>query len=291
MTKVLKAVKPEVVKPGKPKFIISGKAGVGKTFLALDFPSVYYFDTEGGATQPQYRKKLIESGGIYFGKEQGSQDFNSVLEEIQTLATTAHKYKTVVIDSFSKLYNLAASAAEMKVGSDYGKDRKEANKPTRQLLSWIEKLDMNIILICHEKGKWERDGKSVISVGTTFDGYDKMEYDLDLWLEILIQGDKRHIIVRKSRIDSLPTGGVFPCIYKELSDKFGEETLFRAPSVYEVATSEEVSKIKELVELMKTPEGWEDKCFQKAGVVCWEDMGRDMVRKSIEYLSAFKKVS
>jgi len=84
----LRAVKAEVIKPSKPKVMLSGPSGTGKTFFALSFPRPYLFDIEGGATREQYRKKLIESGGVYFGKEQGSQDFQTILDETKSLATT-----------------------------------------------------------------------------------------------------------------------------------------------------------------------------------------------------------
>jgi DNA polymerase III delta prime subunit len=180
----LKAVKPEIVKPSKPKFLISGPSGVGKTTFGLEFPKPYLIDVEGGAVREQYTKKLIASGGAYFGKEQGSQDFKLVIEEIKALATSKHDYKTLIIDSFTKLYNMAAAIAEETVGNDFGRDKKEANKPTRQLIRWLEKIDMTVILICHMKPKYERQGKEIVYAGTTFDGWDKLEYDLDLWIEI-----------------------------------------------------------------------------------------------------------
>src|SRR3990167_6289005 len=107
----LKAIKREIVEAEKPKFMLSGKSGVGKTLFALSFPKPYLIDTEGGATREQYTKKLTAVGGAYFGKDQGSQDFATVNEEIRTLATTKHEYKTLIVDSFSYLYMLAASIA------------------------------------------------------------------------------------------------------------------------------------------------------------------------------------
>ena len=70
----LKAKQPEEVKVSKPKFMIYGESGVGKTFFALDFPKPYLIDTEGGAVREQYQAKLKTVGGAYFGKEEGSQD-------------------------------------------------------------------------------------------------------------------------------------------------------------------------------------------------------------------------
>ena len=49
----LKAKQPVDVIPTKPKFMISGNSGVGKTFFSLQFPKPYLIDTEGGATRKQ----------------------------------------------------------------------------------------------------------------------------------------------------------------------------------------------------------------------------------------------
>jgi hypothetical protein len=64
----LKAVAPKAAEPSKPKMLIFGKPGVGKTWTSLDFPNVYYVDTEGGADLAHYTDKLEKSGGVYFGK-------------------------------------------------------------------------------------------------------------------------------------------------------------------------------------------------------------------------------
>ena len=85
--KQLKAVEPTQIEPSRPKVLIYGRYGSGKTHAALDFPQPYYIDSEGGAKQDQYRKKLIASRGAYFGPEQGSRDFAAVIEEVKTLAT------------------------------------------------------------------------------------------------------------------------------------------------------------------------------------------------------------
>jgi len=198
---VLKAKKPEDVKATKPKFMISGEAKVGKTTFALQFPKPYFIDTEGGATREQYVAALKKSGGVYLGKDEGSQDFKVVIEQVKDLTTTKHDYKTLIIDSFTYLYLLEAADAEEKGGSDYGRDKKEANKPTRQLIRALEKLDMTVIIICHSKDKWEKKPGSKDErtlTGTTFDGWEKLNYIYDLWLEIMRGG--KTMVVKGSRM-------------------------------------------------------------------------------------------
>lgn len=279
----LKAKQPEAVTPSKPKFLISGESGVGKTFFALDFPTPYLIDVEVGATRPQYQEKLKKVGGAYFGKEEGSQDFTSVIEEVKQLATTKHQYKTLIIDSFSYLYMLEAAIAEEKMGSDFGRDKKEAQKPTKQLIRWLEKLDMTVILICHSKAKWARKGKEIYQDGTTFDGWDKMEYILDLWIEI--QRGGKTFLIKKSRIESLPQDSSMPLSYEKFAEVYGAD-IIEAPVVpADLATQEQIEKIKTLIEALNIDQSQIDKWFKKVDVDEWEEMTVKQITSLIETLT------
>jgi len=268
----LKAVKPEVVVTPKPKFLLSGRSGVGKTMFSLGFPSPYYMDVEGGAVRQQYRKKLADVGGVYFGKDQGSDDFGAVLEEIKSLATTKHPYKTLIIDSFSHLYLRAASIAEEKIGNEFGRDKKEANRPTRQLMRWIGEVDMTVLLVCHSKEKWERRGRDIINTGSTFDGYDKLEFDMDLWLEANKIGNVRSLLVRKSRIEPFPEGKEFPLDYNEFATIYGKETIEKDSKPVEMATPELAAKLRGLLDVVKVEPEVIAKWLEKAGADKFEDM-------------------
>jgi len=280
---VLKGRKPELIEPGKPKFMISGRSGIGKTYFATMFPNAYLIDTEGGATRKQFAKNLITNGGYYMGKEEGSQDFSTVIREIKALSTEKHDRKTLVIDSFSKLYLMAAAIAEAEYGNDFGKDKKEANKPTRQLMLAIEKLDMAVIFICHGKDKWSHDGKKMERDGTTFDGYDKMEFDLDLWLEMQLIGKARQFVVKKTRIESFPLYSTFPATYEEFSRRYGVEIMEREAEPIVLASKEEVEKLKRLMLTVKMEDAALQKWYNKAGTTVIEEMSKDTVVKCIEF--------
>src|ERR1700743_1879571 len=111
----LKGVSPETAQPSKPKILIFGAPGVGKTWVSLDFPSCYFIDCEGGANLAQYTDKLKKSGGAYFGIEHGSQSFEEVIDQVKALATEDHHYKTLVIDSISHLMMLYVAAQSEKM--------------------------------------------------------------------------------------------------------------------------------------------------------------------------------
>lgn len=284
----LRAISPKEVRPSKPRFLISGKSGIGKTMFALDFPRPYLIDCEGGAIREQYQAKLRASDGAYMGKEHGSQDFDVVIEEIKNLITTKHPYKTLIIDSFSYLYNLEAARAEAEGGSDFGRDKKEANKPTRQLIRWLEKLDMNVILICHSKDKWMRVGKDIINQGTTFDGYEKLEYILDLWIELL-RG--RKFEVRKSRIVSLPQDEVFDLKYEKFAELYGKDTLESASVEKALATPEQISEVKALQETVKHDPKIVDKMFKKEDADEWEDFSFEHIQAAIDWFKGIEKAT
>jgi hypothetical protein len=283
---MLKGIKPEIVVAGKPKIMLSGKPGTGKSFFALNAPAPYLLDTEGGATREQYVKKLIANKGAYMGIEHGSQDFAEVIAQVRELATTKHEYKTLIIDSFSKLYNVEAAAAEERSGSDFGKDKREADKPTRKLLNWLSRLDMTVILVCHQKDKWIRQGRELIMEGSTFDGYKKLDYELDLWLETKLIGQTRLATVVKSRIEGFPVGTDIDLDFASFEKLYGRAVVEGPVKPIVLANAQQVSEIKRLVELLKVPEDEFDKWLTKAQATEVEDLASENADKMLKFLEA-----
>lgn len=281
----LKGIKPEVVVPSKPKIMLSGKPGTGKSFFALNAKSVYLIDTEAGATREQYVKKLIAGGGSYFGIEQGSQDFAEVINQVRELATTEHKFKTLVIDSFSKLYNIEAAAAEERSGSDFGKDKREADKPTRKLLNWLSRCDLTVILVCHQKDKWIRQGTQLIMEGSTFDGYKKLDYELDLWLETKLVGSTRFASVVKSRIDGFPVGADIDLDFPTFERLYGKAVVEGPVKPIILGSAEQFAEIKRLSDLLKVPEEDFSKWLTKAQATEIEDLSAENADKMLTFLT------
>lgn len=280
----LKAKQPEEVKPTKPKFMISGEAKVGKTTFALQFPKPYFIDVEGGAVREQYTDALKKSGGVYLGKDEGSQDFEVVIQQVKELTQTKHPYKTLIIDSFTWLYLLEAAEAEEKGGSEYGRDKKEANKPTRQLIRALEKIDMTVILICHSKQEWKKlpGGKDRELIGTTFDGFEKLNYIYDLWLEILPKG--RAMMVRGSRISNIKEGDSFPATYDKFSELYGKDIIEQESVPIILATEKQLKRTLQLLEALKVPETQIEKWFKTYNVEYWEEMSNEQIQKCIDLM-------
>lgn len=287
MASKLKAVAPQIAEPSKPKILIYGKPGVGKTWASLDFPGVYYLDTEGGAKQKHYTDKLEKSGGVYLGPEQGSLDFETVIEQIQALATEKHNFKTVVIDSISKLFNTAIALEAERLGDKdaFGASKKPAVANMRRLINWLSRIDMNVILVAHEKAEWGQDAKGQrVEVGATFDAWDKLEYELDLCLNIIKTGPQRTARVRKSRLLSFPDATIFPWSYADFADKYGRGVIEKTATSITLAKPEQLAEIDRLLKIVKLPEGQEQKWLNAAQVDTWAEMSTERIAKAIDHI-------
>lgn len=288
----LKAVAPKAVEPSKPKILIYGKAGVGKTWTALDFPNVYYIDTEGGANRNHYTDKLAKSGGVYFGPSQGSLSLDGILEQIQALATEEHGFKTVVIDSITKVFNAEIATeterlAREGIKNEFARDKKPAVALMRRLVNWLQRIDMNVIIIAHEKAQWGTDNKGERSeIGTTFDGYEKLEYELDLALNIIKLPTSRVAKVKKSRLLNFPDASTFPWSYTEFANLYGKEVIEREAHQITLATAEQIEEINSLLGVVKLEEGKWDKILASASVSVISEMSEEQAIKTIAWLRA-----
>lgn len=278
---------PKKAKPQKPKMAIFGNAGVGKTMCSLDFPHCYFIDAEGGANLPHYTDRLKKAGALYLGPEDGASDPEVIVSECKELATTKHDRLTTVLDSYSHVWNNEMQREYQRLvdrGQSpegfFGRDKKPAIAWTRRLMSWIDKLDMNVILICHAKDEW-RDQKVVRRI---FDGYDKLEYHLNLILEMEKQGPRRLAKVIKSRFAEFPEGDVFEWSYKLFADRFGIDTLEASSKPIQLAAAAQVAELTQLIEAVRVDADTLDKWRDKAEVDHWSEMDADTIQKCIDYL-------
>lgn len=284
---VLKGIDPEVVVPQKPKILFTGTAGTGKSIFALNAPTPFYIDTESGANREQYMRKLIASKGTYFGPLQGSQNFEEMIGQVKELGTTKHRFKSVVLDSMTKPFYIEKHNAEERgVSSEFKKSQKEAEKHARRLMSWFLRpdFDMTVIIICHAKDKWTREGKELIKEGTTWDGPEKLDHEVDLWLETRSTPNSWSAVVRKSRIEAFKLGSDMPLDFEAFKRMYGEAVIDRPIKPIVLASQEQIAKVRHIVDLLKiTPEELE-KWLVKAQVTELEDLSEENAVKFIEFL-------
>ena len=284
----LAAKDPTLAAPSRLKLQIFGPPGVGKTWGTLEFPACYYIDTEGGANLPHYVARMKASGGAYLGPEDGALDFDFILAQCAALASEQHGYKTLVIDSVTKIFNLAVSAEAERLGDKnaFGADKKKAVSYMRRLISWINRLDMNVVLIAHEKAAWGDVNGQRAEIGKAADSWDKVEYELNLNLQIARRGGARVAIVRKSRLEGFPENESVPWSFAEFANRYGGAGLGADAKVNALATPDQVQQINALLSVLKVSEEDLDKWLAKAGAETVGELETAKAVKLADFLRA-----
>lgn len=272
----LRAKKPTTIQK-RLKAFFYGQAGAGKTYAAIQFPRPYLIDTERGAENDQYIKMLNDGGGAIFQ----TTSFDDLLQEIQSLLTEKHEFKTVIIDPLTTLYNDLLDACAKKIGTDFGRHYGEANKQMKHLLNLLMRLDMNVIITSHAKNEY---GDKLQVIGQTFDCYKKLDYLFDLVFRIEKHGNERQAFIQKTRVENFPEGEYFPFSYQEISKRYGKEILERDAVPEELATIEQTNELKRLIELLNVPAETVEKWLSKAQSEKFEEMPKASIEKCLEYL-------
>lgn len=259
------------------KLFMYGPAGVGKTTAAIQFPNSYIIDSEKGTEN--YDKLIKSSGSVVFN----TNDINEAIQEVKSLLTEKHTYRTLVIDPITTLWNDLLEKCEAKVGSDFGRHYGQANKTMKRLANLIMALDMNVVITAHAKKEY---GQNLAVIGQTFEGWKQLDYWFDLVIELNKgkKDKKRYGKVVKTRLEQFPDGDDFEWSYAEVCNRYNPEMLEREANSIPLATDDQIAEIESLIAIVRLPEGTVDKWFAKAGVDVWEDMPASLTQKCIEFI-------
>lgn len=282
----LRGIKPSTIEK-RLKALFYGESSAGKTTAAIQFPVPYLIDTERGATNDQYVQRLNDAGGAYFF----TCDFDEMVQEVTSLLSEAHTYKTVIIDPLTVLYNdlldksaKALATKEDPQGTAFGRHKAAADRKIKHLLNLLLRLDMNVIITSHAKMQW---GDGMVKLGNTFDCYAKLDYLFDLVFEVQKRGkDSRVGVVRKTRHTGFPEGDIFPFSYDEIAKRYGREILERQATPELLATPEQVAQLSNMVELLKIPSETTDRWLDKSNAATFAEMPAEVIGKCIHYCAS-----
>ncbi len=271
MTK-LKA-KPPSSEAARLKCLLYGEAGVGKTWAAIGMPKPYIIDTERSSAH--YAERITAGGGVVLE----TLDMQEIIDQVSALLTERHSYLTLVIDSFTPVYEAALDDAEKKVGSEFGRHYGEANKSCKRLFRLLSMLDMHVIVTSHSKNEYG-DGMKVM--GQVHDGWKKLPYLFDLSLYLTREGALRYAKVVKTRFEAFPDQSRFEWSIEELARRVGDKWEAAVKPV-EMATPEQVARMEELVKELSLPAETVEKLWTKAGVDGFKDMTAEQIAQAVVF--------
>jgi len=272
----LRASKPEDIQR-RLKLLLYGEAGVGKTTAACQMPRPYFIDTEGGTLH--YGDLIEASDGAVFA----TNSLDDVEQEVLALMTEEHGFRTVVIDSFTTLYETVLEKGEKEVGNEFGRHYAFANKQCKRLFNMLSMIDLNVVVSAHSKPLYGDDMKVI---GTAPDAWKKLPYLFDLVVELKKRGKKRVGVVQKTRLSEFPDLETFDWSFDELADRYGAEDLGRAAKVIVLASKDQVDLLTMMIAATQTKESVCQKWLASAGVNAWADMPSDKIQKCIDHLES-----
>jgi len=281
----LRAIAPKETKK-RLKMMVYGPAGVGKTTAVIQFPKPYIIDCERGTENREYVKLMEQAGGNVFR----TADFDEVLAEVTTLLSVKHDFQTLVIDPFTVLYSqLLDKCAKSLVtaqdaeGTSFGRHIGKADRYVRRLYNLMLRLDMNVVVVCQAKDVY---GEGMKKEGVTFDGHKKLDYLFDLVFEISKRGKERVATVRKTRLSEFEDGTSFPWSYASVRERYGADVLESECKPEALASSEQVSEMVRLIDVLKVDQDTTDKWLDKAGAQTWAEMPAAAAQKCIDWMKA-----
>lgn len=289
-----KAKTPEP-KNKRVKMMVFSTAGIGKTTAAINWPKSVIIDMEHGTDN--YANTIIANGSIVLH----TTNPDEVRDEIKTLLTEKHDYRTIVIDPVTILYQ-AIQEKWTRIFSKYADTEKatelqdfgfrywaKVKSDYKAIMRMLLACDMNVILTAHQKDVY---GEGMKKVGFGSDSMKGDEHIFDYVFQLVMDAKGRRMaLTKKERAEvGKPKFPVeFEWSYKNFLVYYGKEELERESTPIPLATPEQVAEVKKLLGIVKVEETWETDCLNKADVDSWEELTAEKIGKAITFLTNKKE--
>lgn len=284
----LKGIKPEA-KEKRLKLLVYGPSGVGKTTAAIQFKDAYIIDGERGTDF--YSDTINKSNSAVLQ----TNSVDDIMEELKTLLTTKHNYRTLCVDPITQVYNACQEkwtrvfernaktreAAEIQdFGPRYwGRVKADMKAIDRMLVQ----LDMNVIVTSHQKDIY---GPGMQKLGVGPDAVKGFEYLFDLVFELKNINGKRvaQTIKERAEVGKNKFPETFEWSYENFLKFYGKDIITREAVVVDMATPEQVIEVERLLSVVRIDDTTVMAWFTKADVEKWDQMTKEQIQKCIDFL-------
>jgi len=289
----LKAKKPEAVEK-RLKLFMFGPPGSRKTTSALQFPKSVLIDMERGSEQ--FPKAIAATGSIVLR----TTDPDDIVDEVKTLLTEKHDYRTLIIDPVTIFYH-SVQEKWSRTFERYAKTEKEKELQDFGMRYWgrvkseykaflrlLMKLDMNVIMTSHQKDIY---GPNMQKVGIGPDSMKGDDYVFDYIFRLRVDpvSDKAFAITEKQRCEPQEpqkSPKEVEWSYDNFLKFYGADLIERAAVATKLATKEQVEEITRLTSVVRVDDQDIVKLFTKHDVDSWDELTFDVMQK---YIDALKK--
>lgn len=273
------------------KMMVFGAPGLGKTTAAINWPKSVIIDMEHGTDN--YADTIIRQGSIVLH----TTNPDEVRDEIKTLLTEKHDYRTIVIDPVTILYQ-AIQEKWTRIFSKYADTEKatelqdfgfrywaKVKSDYKAIMRMLLACDMNVILTAHQKDVY---GEGMKKVGFGSDSMKGDEHIFDYVFQLVMDSKgKRTAITKKERSEmgknKFPSE--FEWSYPNFQIYYGKDELEREATPTPLATAEQVAQVKDLLSRVKVEDNWESECLTKADVDEWSEMTAEKIVKVLDFLN------
>lgn len=289
---MMKAKKPEYLKPSKPKMMLFGRPDTDKSKFCCEFPSSIYIDTENGAVESQYVKTMQANNSLYFGVQDGSQNLKEVIDQVKALIVTPGDRQTLILDSVTKSLDTTDAEEQERMGDTkdpFSSYKKAGVRQMRRLSMLLGQLDMTVVLVAHAKDKWEGQGEARKITGTTFDAWPKLGHEMNLQAESQRVGAVTFMRVVRSKYACLVRNQEIPMSYEAFAKAYGKDVMERRAEGVVIVTPEQVAEITKLAGILKMTQEELDGWLNRAGAEEIQDLSKENAEKFIKYLDKQRK--
>jgi len=237
------------------RVLLFGKPGTGKTYQGLFFPDLIVLDTERGADA--YKDRFDFEQRIV-------RNIPEFIEQIEFLEKGVHKFKTVMIDSLSDIFDYHQDLSAKTLGGENTpeteagislypfqlSDYRFVNSDYREILRRIRMLGMNVICTAQEKAEYKSGGVMIPTGEIIAAAGKEVAKNFETVIRLYTKDANYYGWCSKDRTGKFPMLQEFEPSYDYFSGLIGEDIIKKPPQPTDRCSKEQRTTIRELQEAL-----------------------------------------